>query len=173
MKTGVNKMVDTDDDNIKLTAKQERFVDAYLGNGNATEAYKIAGYKAKNDNVASPESSKLLRNPKVSQAITRRKVGNLAEKQKKQEKYEITQDWLISQLITTIEDARADKQHNTVRNSLVDIGKLVGLYYDKKEINTQLSIDANLTSLDTGELLKALRQARQPEALEGEFKKIN
>ena len=80
---------------------------------------------------------------------------------------------MISQLITTIEDARADKQHNTVRNSLVDIGKLVGLYYDKKEINTQLSIDANLTSLDTGELLKALRQARQPEALEGEFKKIN
>ena len=166
-------MVDTEDDNIKLTAKQERFVEAYLGNGNATEAYKIAGYKAKNDNVAAPESSKLLRNPKVSQAITRRKVGNLAEKQKKQEKYEITQDWLISQLITTIEDARADKQHNTVRNSLVDIGKLVGLYFDKKEINTQLSIDANLNSLDTGQLLDALRSARQPDALEGEFKKIN
>ena len=156
-----------------LTPRQREFVELYLGGMNATEAYKLAGYKVKNDNVAGPESSKLLRNPKVSQAITRRKVGNLAEKQKKQEKYEITQDWLISQLITTIEDARADKQHNTVRNSLVDIGKLVGLYFDKKEINTQLSIDANLTSLDTGELLKALQQARQPDAIEGEFKKIN
>ena len=166
-------MVENDDDNIKLTAKQERFVEAYLGNGNATEAYKIAGYKAKNDNVASPESSKLLRNPKVSQAITRRKVGNLAEKQKKQDKYEITQDWLISQLITTIEDARADKQHNTVRNSLVDIGKLVGLYYDKKELSAQLSIDANLNSLDTGQLLEALQQARQPDAIEGEYKTVD
>jgi phage terminase small subunit len=165
-------MVETEDENIRLTAKQERFVEAYLGNGNATEAYKMAGYKAKNDNVASPESSKLLRNPKVSQAITRRKVGDLAEKQKKQDKYEITQDWLISQLITTIEDARSDKQHSVVRNSLVDIGKLVGLYYDKKEINTQLSIDSNLNSLDTGELLKALQQARQPDALEGEFRNV-
>ena len=80
---------------------------------------------------------------------------------------------MISQLITTIEDARADKQHNTVRNSLVDIGKLVGLYYDKKEINAQLSIDANLNSLDTGELLQALQQAKQPDAIEGEYKTVD
>ena len=155
-----------------LTPKQREFIDLYLGGMNATEAYKLAGYKVKNDNVAGPESSKLLRNPKVSQAIAKRKVENLAEKQKKQDKYEITQDWLISQLITTIEDARADKQHNTVRNSLVDIGKLVGLYYDKKEINTQLSIDANLNSLDTGQLLEALQQARQPDAIEAEFRNV-
>ena len=36
-----------------LTTKQKRFVEYYLGNGeNATKAYKQAGYKAKNDNVA-------------------------------------------------------------------------------------------------------------------------
>jgi hypothetical protein len=75
-------------------------------------------------------------------------------------------------LITTIEDARSDKQHSVVRNSLVDIGKLVGLYYDKKEISAQLSIDSNLSSLDSGDLLKALQLARQPDAIEGEFRNV-
>ena len=159
--------------NEQLTDKQQKFIDAYLGSGNATEAYKLAGYKVKNDNVAAPESSKLLRNPKISQAIAIRRAGNLAEKQKKQVKYEITQDWLISQLITTIEDARADKQHNVVRNSLVDIGKLVGLYVDKREINASLAIDSQLTQLDTTQLLQALNVAKETKAIEADYREVD
>ena len=69
-----------------LTQKQHTFINAYLGNGeNATEAYKQAGYRVKNDNVAAPEASKLLRNPKVSQEITRLKAHELAKQAKKQE----------------------------------------------------------------------------------------
>ena len=158
--------------NEQLTPKQEKFIDAYLGSGNATEAYKLAGYKVKNDNVAAPESSKLLRNPKISQAITRRKVGDLAEKQKKQEKYEITQDWLISQLITTIEDSRADKQHNVTRNAIMDVGKVLGLVIDRKEINASLAIDSQLTQLDTTQLLHALNVAKETKAIEAEYKEV-
>ena len=156
----------------KLSAKQKLFINAYLGSENATEAYKQAGYKVKNDNVAGPEASKLLRNPKISQEITRLRAGNLAEQAKKREKIDINQDWLISQLITTIEDARQVNQHNVVRNSIVDIGKLCGLYVDKREVNAQLSIDAQLTQLDTSTLIQALTEARHPEAIEGKFHEV-
>ena len=159
--------------NEQLTDKQQKFIDAYLGSGNATEAYKLAGYKVKNDNVAAPESSKLLRNPKISQAITRRRAGDLAEKQKKQVKYEITQDWLISQLITTIEDSRADKQHNVTRNAIMDVGKVLGLVIDRKEINASLAIDSQLTQLDTTQLLQALNVAKETKAIEADYREID
>ena len=159
--------------NEQLTDKQQKFIDAYLGSGNATEAYKLAGYKVKNDNVAAPESSKLLRNPKISQAITRRRAGDLAEKQKKQVKYEITQDWLISQLITTIEDSRADKQHNVTRNAIMDVGKVLGLVIDRKEINASLAIDSQLTQLDTTQLLQALNVAKETKAIEADYREVD
>lgn len=49
----------------KLTLKQQRFADEYIISGNATEAYKKAGYSVASDNIASVEGQKLLRNPKV------------------------------------------------------------------------------------------------------------
>lgn len=55
----------------KLTHKQRRFVEAYTGecHGNATEAYKRAGYSWGTDATARVESHKLLTNPNVSSAI--------------------------------------------------------------------------------------------------------
>ena len=160
--------------NEQLTDKQQRFIDGYLSNGgNASKAFIDAGYKAKNENVVNVSASKLLRTTKIASRIAKIKAKDLAIRQKKQEKYEITQDWLISQLITTIEDARADKQHNVVRNSLVDIGKLVGLYVDKREINASLAIDSQLTQLDTTQLLDALQQAKQPKAIEADYREVD
>ena len=54
------------------------FADYYIEFGNATEAYKKAGYKVKSDNAAAVEGSKLLRNPKVKKYIESR----MAEKDK-------------------------------------------------------------------------------------------
>lgn len=54
----------------KLTEKQKAFCDYYLESGNATEAYKRAGYK--NYKSAGVEASKTLKNPKVSQYIDER-----------------------------------------------------------------------------------------------------
>jgi len=156
-----------------LSVKQKLFINAYLGSENATEAYKQAGYKVKNDNVAGPEASKLLRNPKVSQEITRLRANNLAEQAKKREKIDIDQDWLISQLITTIEDSRADKAHNVTRNAIMDVGKVLGLIINRSEVNAQLSIDAQLTQLDTSTLIQALTEARHPPAIEAEFHEVS
>lgn len=60
-------------DCMKLTTKQEKFCLEYAGSGNATQAYKAAGYSAKSDTVAAAESYKLLRNPKV-----KARIGELA-----------------------------------------------------------------------------------------------
>lgn len=50
---------------MKLTGKQEKFCLEYAASGNATQAYKAAGYKAKSDSIAGVESHKLLKNPKI------------------------------------------------------------------------------------------------------------
>lgn len=51
----------------KLTAKQQRFVEEYLIDLNATQAYIRAGYK--NYDSAGVEANKTLNNPKVRQAV--------------------------------------------------------------------------------------------------------
>lgn len=47
----------------KLTEKQKRFCDYYIETGNATEAYKKAGYK--NYSSSGVEANKTLNNPKI------------------------------------------------------------------------------------------------------------
>ena len=49
----------------KLTMKQEKFANAYLETGNATEAVRRAGYDVGSDNMASVIGSKNIRNDKV------------------------------------------------------------------------------------------------------------
>jgi phage terminase small subunit len=51
----------------KLTPKQKAFCDYYIQTGNATEAYKMAGYK--NYKSAGVEASKTLKNPKVKEYL--------------------------------------------------------------------------------------------------------
>ena len=48
-----------------LSPKREAFCLAYAECGNATQAYKRAGYKVKNDNSAAASSAALLKNPKI------------------------------------------------------------------------------------------------------------
>lgn len=56
-------------DDVKLTAKQIRFVDEYLVDFNATQAAIKAGYKAKTAHVIGAEN---LRKPKIAEEIARR-----------------------------------------------------------------------------------------------------
>lgn len=52
-----------------LTPKQQRFVEEYLIDLNATQAYIRAGYATKNEDTASVMASRLLGNDKVQEAI--------------------------------------------------------------------------------------------------------
>lgn len=58
---------------MALTHKQLQFIDFYLGisNGNATDAARRAGYEG-NDNVLGVTGNDNLRNPKITEEISRR-----------------------------------------------------------------------------------------------------
>ena len=55
---------------LKLTPRQEKFVNFYLQCGNGTEAYKKAGYNVKNDESAKVGASRLLTNINVKQRLS-------------------------------------------------------------------------------------------------------
>lgn len=54
---------------MALTAKQQRFVEEYLLDLNATAAYRRAGYKAKTDEAARASAAQILTNLNVEAAI--------------------------------------------------------------------------------------------------------
>ena len=73
---------------ITLTAKQERFVDEYLVDLNATQAAIRAGYLAKSAHV---EGSRLLTNAKVGAAIA-------AAKRERSEATQIDAEYVLRKL---------------------------------------------------------------------------
>lgn len=75
-----------------LTPKQQRFVDEYLIDLNATQAYIRAGYAVKNEDVAAATASKLLRNAKVQEAIQEAQT-------KRQEQTQIDAAYVLRRLV--------------------------------------------------------------------------
>src|SRR5262245_51228030 len=80
----------------KLSPKQVRFVQEYLIDLNGTMAYRAAGYKARNDNVAAVNASNLIRNSKVAAAL-------MAAQQARQERVQVDQDYVIKKLRNEVE----------------------------------------------------------------------
>lgn len=75
---------------MKLNGRQEKFCLEYAKSANATDAYKKAGYKCKNDNSVAASAIKLLRNPKVQarlaelhEEMASEKIANAAEIQER------------------------------------------------------------------------------------------
>ena len=96
----------------KLTEKQKRFVDEYLIDLNATQAYKRAGYSVKSDNAAGVEGLKLLRNPKIQIHIHERQL-------ELQKRTEITQDKVLNELAKIAFSSGADFAQVVDRKSVV------------------------------------------------------
>lgn len=80
-----------------LTPKQQRFVEEYLVDLNATAAYKRAGYSGKG-NVAEAAASQLLSNVKVASAVH-------IMKSQRALRTEVTADWVLK---TLAEEKKAD-----------------------------------------------------------------
>jgi len=128
--------------NGSMTPKQLKFIDEYLVDFNATQAYIRAGYKGKG---AYASASKLLRNPEIKAELERR----MAESR-------ITPEQIIARL-----DAMAEgkiptkiiempsrtygkpvvKKEYDTRGALQDIGKVYALFVDKQIVeNIDLEI---------------------------------
>lgn len=76
---------------MNLTPKQQRFVAEYLIDLNATAAYIRAGYAPRGGNVAEANSSRLLRNAKVAEAVQ-------AAMKARENRTHITQDRVLQEL---------------------------------------------------------------------------
>ena len=108
-----------------LPERQRRFIDEFLIDGNATAAYRRAGYEPRSDNAASASASALLRNPKVSARIA-------AAQQARQQRTGVTGDWVVERLAAEAVLEGEDASHSARVSALVALAKIKGMMAPKK-----------------------------------------
>lgn len=123
-----------------LPPRQQRFVEEYLLDLNATQAAIRAGYSAKTADV---QGSRLLGNAKVAAAIQAAKSARSA-------RTAITQDWVLERLRENVEramtaDAVRDSEGNAIglytyqgavaNGALTLIGKHLGMFAERHEVS--------------------------------------
>ena len=116
-----------------LTARQQRFVDEYLKDLNATQAAIRAGYAAK---TANANAASIMLNNGIQEAIE-------ARKQARVERVELEQDWVVNELRKVaqkclhVEDDDGKPIANIVNvgvKALELLGRHQGIFIDKREI---------------------------------------
>jgi len=139
----------------KLTPKQQRFVNEYALDNNATQAAIRAGYSKA---TAAAQASRLLTNANVAETIA-------AAQAKQAERAEIDTAWVIARLVE--EAQNADKSSTRVR-ALELLGKHLGMFSDRLDINVinaEAERLANELGLDVKDVLaeanNILREGRQ------------
>lgn len=113
---------------MKLTPKQERFVQEYLVDLNATAAARRSGYSAKNADKIGWE---LLGKTGVSAAIQ-------TEIKRRSQRTEVTQDYVIEKLKQIADKKASDAQESDLKFSnklkaLELLGKHVGAFEPKQD----------------------------------------
>jgi phage terminase small subunit len=111
----------------ELTPKQQRFVEEYLTDLNATKAAERAGYSKK---TANPQASRLLANVNVQEAITN-------AKNKRSERTEIDQDWVINKLVENLEASMAEKNRPAANKALELLGRHLNIFTDRLEVKQE------------------------------------
>lgn len=114
----------------KLTPKQKAFVQEYLIDLNATQAYIRAGYKVKDENVAAVMASRMLRNDKVQGALNK-------AMQNREIRTEITQDRVLKELAKVAFSSGADFAQVKTEKRKKQIWNDSTQEYDEKEVEEQ------------------------------------
>lgn len=124
----------------RLSQQQRRFADMILEGKSQTQAYKDAGYKCANDNVAAVSASELVRNPKV--------VAYIEDHRKEAARaLQIDLQWLIAKGVAILEAAENEKAYGPAVSALKELGILTGERVEKSD-RTNRNID------DTSELTR-------------------
>jgi len=149
-----------------LSPNQKKFIELVSNGTRPSIAYVQAGYTAKTNQVAKICASKLINSPKVSKELAYRKKlvldKNTQRARKLAKRLDVNQDWLIGQLIDTIEGAKLVNQWGNVRACIWDIAKLTGHAIDRRELSVQGSIsNEHLMAIDSTKLLRLLDQSQQ------------
>lgn len=105
---------------------QENFCVEFVRCGNATEAYKNAGYKVRSDNTAAVCAAKLLRNAKVQSRI--------AELRSEMDSHKIMDAAERRELLTQF--ARDEETAKPDRLKAMDLlNKMDGIYINKTQVS--------------------------------------
>lgn len=107
-----------------LTSKQQRFVDEYLVDCNATQAAIRAGYSAK---FANREGSRLLSNVDVQASIAE-------ARQRLSESTELTQEWVLARLKAEALNYDEGSTHSARVRSVELIGKHLGMFVENVNV---------------------------------------
>lgn len=108
---------------MPLSARQQRFVDAYLVDPNATKAAIAAGYSPA---TAKQQGSRLLTTVDVEAAVNKRR-------ERASTKADLTLESHLAALNVLREQAASAEQFSAAVTAEVSRGKAVGLYVDKTE----------------------------------------
>lgn len=101
----------------RYTQKELLFCKEYIIDFNATRAYKSAGYKFKNDNVAGVSANRMLIKPKIAQ-----KINELKEDREK--KLEVNAEWVLKEAIEIYKIAKGELPHTmSYKTKKVDVHK--------------------------------------------------
>jgi phage terminase small subunit len=124
---------------VKLTEKQQRFVDYYLASGNAEEAATKAGYNARGN------TTKLLQNTTIQNAIKERNKQIESDRIASME--EVKQFWTI-----TMRSNEADLKDRLKASEY--IAKTNAAFIEKQQITGEMTqtIQTDLSNLSVEEL---------------------
>lgn len=114
---------------MALTPKQQRFVDEYLTDLNATQAAIRAGYSPRSATV---EGSRLLANAKVAAVLAERQA-------KVSERCELTAESHLAMLEELRDKAAREGQFAAAITAETKRGEVAGLYVKRREDVTKLS----------------------------------
>ncbi|NLN58751.1 MAG: terminase small subunit [Gammaproteobacteria bacterium] len=115
-----------------LTPKQQRFVEEYLIDLNATQAAIRAGYSEK---TAQEQSSRLLSNVMVQEAVQK-------AKNKLSERTELTVDMVVNGLLKEAQDYAEGSTQSARVSAWAHLGKHLGMFKDKIEHTGKLEIQS-------------------------------
>lgn len=115
---------------MALTPKQQRFVEEYLKDLNATQAAIRAGYSAKTARSVGAEN---LTKPDVQAAV---EAGRKAQSQRCQ----IDADYVLTRLKLEAERQDEDASHSARVAALNLLGKHLGMFVDKLEVKEPVQL---------------------------------
>ena len=134
---------------MKLTNKQELFIQYYMISLNATSAYKKAGYGVKSDKVACINALRLLGNARIKKEIQDRLA-------KRSQDNGITADYVLQGIKAIADKGERDNDRLKAYELL---GKNLKLFTEKIESTIDATIEAkvDLTGYTTEQLKEMLK----------------
>ncbi len=123
---------------MALTAKQQRFVEEYLVDLNATQAAIRAGYS---ERTAGSVGNENLKKPEIQKAITGR-MNRLADES------DLTVKRIWEGLLKEAEYYEDGSSHSARVSAWAHLAKYKGMFIDKQEIEGGLEIRVNRVAKD-------------------------